>query len=122
MDRIQIRGLKAETVIGVHEWERKLPRPVVVDVELPTDAARGAASDRLADALDYHAIGAAITTFVGAARVQLIETLAEQLAAELMRQFALPWISLTVHKPGAVAGAQDVSVSIQRGVRVKAAP
>lgn len=117
MDTIQLRGLKVETIVGVHDWERQLPRPLVVDLTLPTDAAKGAAGDQLADALDYHAVGAATEQFVAAARFQLIETLAERLAAHLLERFGLPWIALTVHKPGAVPAAQDVSVSIERGRR-----
>ena len=117
MDTIRLRGLKAETVIGVHDWERKLPRALIVDLDLGVDAAKAAASDRLADALDYHALSQVVTAFVAQSRVQLIETLAERLAAELMRQFGIAWLSLTVHKPGAVPGAQDVAISIERGTR-----
>lgn len=115
MDTIRIRGLKAEAVIGVHDWERKLPRVLIVDLELAADAARAAAKDRIGDALDYHAVSQAVIAFVAESRVQLIETLAEQLAALLQDKFAVRWLSLTVHKPGAVAAAQDVSVTIERG-------
>lgn len=115
MDTIRLRGLKAETVIGVRDWERKLPRTVTIDLDLAVDAARAARSDRLGDTLDYHALAQVVTAFVAQSRVQLIETLAEHLAAELMRQFGIAWLSLTVHKPGAVPGTQDVALSIERG-------
>lgn len=115
MDTIQIRGLKVETLIGVHDWERKLPRPLLIDLELATDASRAAAKDKIADALDYDAVATAAVKFVEASRLQLIETLAEQLAATLQKEFALPWLRLTVHKPGAIGAAQDVSVTIERG-------
>lgn len=115
MDTIQIRGLKVEALIGVHAWERQLPRPLLIDLELATDIARAAASDKLADALDYQAVADAVAAFVAASRLQLVETLAEQLAAKLRQDFHLPWLRLTVHKPGAVAAAQDVSVTILRG-------
>lgn len=117
MDVIRLRGLKAETVIGVHDWERKLPRTVTIDLDVAADAAKAAAHDRLADALDYHALAQVAGAFVAKSRVQLIETLAEQLAAELMARFGIGWLSLTVHKPGAVPSAQDVSVTIERGRR-----
>ncbi len=118
MDVIRIRGLKVETIVGVHDWERKLPRPVVIDLELATDAARAAKSDALADALDYHAVAQAVSAFVGASRSQLLETLAQRLAEKLQKDFAVAWLKLELHKPGAVAGAQDVSVSIERGKRI----
>ena len=117
MDVIRIRGLKVETIVGVHDWERKLPRPVVVDLELATDAAHAARTDQLKDALDYHAVAQAVSAFVAASRFQLVETLAQQLAEKLQQDFAVAWLKLELHKPGAVAGAQDVSVAIERGKR-----
>ena len=56
MDIVFIRGLQIETRIGIHEWEKQRPRPVVLDLELASDIARAAASDRIEDALDYDAI------------------------------------------------------------------
>lgn len=117
MDTVRIRGLKAEGIVGVHDWERRVPRPVVVDVELAADAARAATSDALADAIDYAAVAQAVTAFVAASKFRLIETLAERLAEKLRAEFGAAWVKLEVHKPGAVPGAQDVSVAIERGAR-----
>ncbi|MGH8441385.1 MAG: dihydroneopterin aldolase [Nevskiaceae bacterium] len=117
MDTIRIRGIKVEAIVGVHEWERKVPRPVLVDVELATDVARAAKRDALKDALDYAAVAQEITTFVSTSDFQLIETLAERLAQKLQQAFAVTWLRLEVHKPGAVPGAADVSASIERGKR-----
>jgi 7,8-dihydroneopterin aldolase/epimerase/oxygenase len=115
MDTVKIRGLKVEAIVGVHDWERKLPRPVVIDLELSIDAARAAKGDALKDALDYAAVAQVTREFVGASQFQLVETLAERLAQKLRAQFGVAWMKLEVHKPGAVPGAQDVSVSIERG-------
>lgn len=115
MDTVRIRGLKAEGIVGVHDWERRLPRAIVVDLELAADVARAARSDALEDALDYAAVAAAVTAFVGASKFQLIETLAEKLAEKLRADFGAAWVRLEVHKPGAVPGVQDVSVAIERG-------
>lgn len=115
MDLIHIKGLKAETLIGVHDWERKRPRSLLIDLALATDVQAAARSDRLEDALDYHAVSEAVIAFVGQGRVQLIETLAQQLAEKIQREFNVGWLSLTIHKPGAVPAAQDVSVTIERG-------
>lgn len=117
MDTVRIRGLKAEALIGVHEWERKLPRVLLIDLDLACDVARAAKSDRLADALDYHDVSQAVLKAVADSRVQLVETLAEHLAALLRDQFKVQWLSLTIHKPGAVPDAADVAISIERGTR-----
>lgn len=117
MDTIRIRGLKTEGVIGLHAWERKVPRTLLIDLELATDSARAAARDRIEDALDYDAVSAAVIAHVAASQLNLVETLAEQLAALLRERFKVKWLSLTVHKPGAVPQAQDISVTIERGSR-----
>lgn len=118
MDIVRIKGLKVDTVVGVHDWERKLPRPVIVDLELSTDAARAAQGDRLGDALDYHAVAQAVTACIRGVQPQLIETLAQRVAVMLQKDFGVAWLRLELHKPGAVAGASDVSVTIERGERI----
>ena len=117
MDVVRIKGLKVETIVGVHDWERKLPRPVIVDLELATDAARAARSDALKDALDYHAVAQAVTACVRAQQPQLIETLAQRVAEMLQKDFGVAWLRLELHKPGAVAGTSGISVAIERGKR-----
>lgn len=117
MDTIRIRGLKLEGILGVHEWERRVPRTIVIDLELATDAARAAKKDALKDALDYAAVAQAVAQVVDASDFQLVETLAEKLAQKLQADFGVAWLRLEVHKPGAVPGAQDVSVAIERGSR-----
>ncbi len=117
MDTIEIKGLKIETVIGVHAWEKKLPRTLLIDLELATDAARAAKSDAITDALDYKAVADSAVSFAETSRFQLIETLAERLAGKLLKEFRAPWLRITVHKPGAVPAAQSVSVTIERGTK-----
>ena len=55
--------------------------------------------------------------FVEASEFQLVETLAEKIAAIVISEFNVPWLKLTVHKPGAVRGSRDVGVIIERGSR-----
>lgn len=117
MDIVFIRGLKLETIVGVHEWERLSPRPVVLDLEMASDAARGAASDRIGDALDYDAVTRRLTLFVRKSEFELIETLAEGCARILRDEFRVPWLRLVLHKPGAVGDGVDVGVMIERGAR-----
>ena len=117
MDIVFIRGLTLETIVGVHEWERHGPRPVVLDLELSSDVARSAASDRIADALDYDAVTRRLKRFVSECRFELIETLAEGCAALLREELGVPWVRLVLHKPGAIGEGIDVGVIIERGAR-----
>lgn len=117
MDIIFMRELKVETFIGVYDWEQRVKQPVSIDFELPADIARAAASDDVVDTLNYKAIAKRIIEFVGEQRCHLVETLAENVAKLVMDEFSLPWIRLTINKPGAIRGARDVGVTIERGQR-----
>lgn len=117
MDIIFIRELRVETVIGIHDWERQIKQIVVLDLELGTDIRRAAGSDHIDDTLSYSDIADRLTAFISASQFQLVETLAEQVAAILRDEFRVPWLRLTVSKPGAVSNARAVGVSIERGVR-----
>jgi dihydroneopterin aldolase len=115
MDIVYIRALRAATVIGVYDWERTVRQTVVLDLELAADNRRAAASDRIGDALDYAALSARVLAFIEGSQFQLIETLAERVAAIVIEEFGVPWLRLRLAKPGAVAQATDVGVVIERG-------
>ena len=117
MDIVFIRELRADTVIGVYDWERRIRQSVVLDLEMATDNRRAAGSDRIEDALDYAALSARVLSFIEGSEFRLIETMAEQVAAIVMGEFAVPWVRLRLCNPGAVAAARDVGVLIERGER-----
>lgn len=117
MDIVFIQQLQIETVIGIYDWERTIHQRVVLDLEMATDIRRAAASEDIADALNYHAISVRLSDFVSGQKFLLIETIAEQCAELLMNEFAVPWLRLTVTKPTAVPTANAVGVIIERGVR-----
>lgn len=117
MDIVYLRGLRVETVIGVYEWERRIRQTVVLDLELGVDARRAADSDAIADAVDYNAVADGIRALIGKAEFRLIETLAERVAEYVLAEFPVPWLRLSLAKPGAVKGADAVGVLIERGER-----
>lgn len=117
MDIVYIRGLRIETTIGIHAWEKQMRRVVILDLEMASDIARAAASDQIADALDYDAVTKRMIQTVSSNRHELVETLAEQCAAILLKEFAIAWVRLNLNKPGAVGEGVDVGVVIERGVR-----
>lgn len=114
MDTVFIRKLKLECVIGVHAWERKQPRKLLLDIELDTDIHKAAKSDDLKHALDYHRVAETCIALARASQFQLIETLAERLATKLLAEFAASAVRITVHKPGAVAHTESVGIRIER--------
>ena len=115
MNIVYIRGLRAQAVIGVYEWERHIRQPLVLDLEMASDTVRAAASDQIADALDYAALSGRVVALVEASEYQLLETLADAVARMITREFGVPWLRLRLSKPGAVAAAEDVGVIIETG-------
>ena len=116
MDTIHIEGLRVEALIGVYEAERAARQPLLFDLELAFDNRAPAASDDVADALDYAAVCEAVRAHVAGRQDQLLETLLETLAAVLLARFPARRLRLRVHKPEAARalGCAGVGVSIVR--------
>ena len=116
-DTVFVEGLEVRLVIGVHPEERTAPRPLSIDVELACDASRPAAGDDLTLAINYDAVAKAVVRHAAAQAPQLLETLAEGLAAHLLSAFHSPWVRLRITKPGVVPGARAVGLVVERGSR-----
>jgi len=114
MDTIYIHDLRIDTVIGIFDWERRIKQAVIFDIEMAADVRRAAASDQIQDTLDYKAVAKRVIAFVSQSDFQLVETLAERVAAIILHEFHVPWVRLRVNKQGAVRGARDIGVVIER--------
>jgi dihydroneopterin aldolase len=117
MDIIFINDLTVETVIGIYDWEREIKQRVILDLEMAADCTRAARSDSVEDTLDYKALCKRVIAFVESSEFQLVETLAERTAEVIRDEFAVQWLRLRVNKRGALRGASDVGVIIERGER-----
>ncbi|MAM71601.1 MAG: dihydroneopterin aldolase [Gammaproteobacteria bacterium] len=115
MDIVYIRNLEIETVIGIYDWERKIRQTITIDLDMASDIKKAASSDAIEDALDYKAVAKRLIAFVEASEFQLIETMAEKIAEIVLSEFRVPWLRLSLGKPGAVTGSRDVGVIIERG-------
>jgi len=113
-DRIFLRGLAIECVIGFIDWERRVKQTVVIDLEVPVDCRHAARSDDVANTLDYKRIAKRVIAFVEASEFHLIETLAERVAGLILEEFGVAWVRLVLAKPGAIRGSREVGVSIER--------
>jgi dihydroneopterin aldolase len=113
-DRIFLRGLTAECVIGFIDWERRVKQTVVVDLELPVDCRQAAVTDDVTDTVDYKKVSKRVLAFIEASEFKLVETLAQRLAMLILEEFSIEWIRLSINKPGAIRNSRDVGVSIER--------
>lgn len=115
MDTVYIRELRIDTLIGIYDWEREVKQTLVIDIEMATDIRKAAATDDIHYALNYKAVSETVTAFVEQREAMLIETLAEEIAQLIRKEYAVPWLRLRLSKPGAVYGARDVGLVIERG-------
>jgi dihydroneopterin aldolase len=115
MDIVFLRDLRIDTVIGIYAWERRIRQTVSLDLEMAADIRKAAASDAITDTLNYKAVAKRVISFVEASQFQLVETLAERIAELVLTEFQVPWLRLRLNKTGAVRGARDVGVIIERG-------
>ena len=117
MDIIFLGGLKIDTIIGIYDWERETKQTVILDIEMAHDIKKAAATDDIEDTLDYKAVSQHVISFVEQSEFFLVEKLAEEINSTIRKQFNVPWVKLTLNKKGAISGASDVGIIIERGVK-----
>jgi dihydroneopterin aldolase len=113
---VSVRDLSVDAVIGVHAWERDVEQTLVVTVDMVPETAgvrAAAASDDLADALDYSAVAETIAAVLREGKFRLIETAAERVAGRLLADFPLSWLRLELRKP-IETGAYTAIITIER--------
>ncbi|MEW6445396.1 MAG: dihydroneopterin aldolase [Pseudomonadota bacterium] len=117
MDIVFISDLRIQTIIGIYDWERVTRQSVRLDLEMGWDNRAPAADDDIIHALDYKAVAQRLVKFIGESEFLLVETMAEAVAGIILNDFGSPWVRVRVSKPGAVKGAAEVGVLIERGSR-----
>jgi dihydroneopterin aldolase len=113
-DKIFLRGLEVECIIGFSDWERRIKQKVQIDLEMPVDCARAARSDDVVDTLDYKQVAKRVIGFVESSEFMLVETMAHRMALMILQEFGMEWIRIWINKPGAIRGSRDVGVAIER--------
>lgn len=116
-DTVRLTGLRARGRHGCLPAERELGQEFVVDVTLTLDTAPAAAADDLTLTADYGALAQELARIVEGEPVNLIETLAERLAAACLAHQVVQEAEVSVHKPAAPIPLPfgDVVVTIRRG-------
>ena len=117
MDLIYIKKLHVETIIGIYDWERTTRQLVAIDLEMAADIRKAAQTDDINYTPSYKDVTKRLYEFIASSEFFLIETMAEEIAQIVLDEFPVPWVKVTVHKPGAISTAKDVGVIIERGVR-----
>lgn len=114
MDKIFLTALNVECIVGIWDWERRVKQTVIIDVEMAADIRRAAATDSIEDTIDYKRVAKRLLQFVGESQYQLVETLTEQIGRVIVTEFGVSWVKVRLNKRGAIRGARDVGIEIER--------
>ncbi|GAA5317599.1 MAG: dihydroneopterin aldolase [Candidatus Pelagadaptatus aseana] len=115
MDTVFIRDLRIDTIIGIYDWEREVRQTVSLDLEMSADIRKAAETDDIQYALNYKSVAKRLIAFIEGSEFLLVETMAEEVCRIVREEFDVAWVKLRLCKPGALRGARDVGLIIERG-------
>ena len=110
-----LQGLRVECIVGIHQHERETRQSVILDIEMQYDFAAAATSEAIGDAVDYAGVASQVTELAERRGFQLIETMAEEMAALVLTRFPqVQRVRLEIRKPAAVPAAACAFVRVER--------
>ncbi|MGL5742774.1 MAG: dihydroneopterin aldolase [Legionella sp.] len=112
MDTINIKALNISTKIGVYAWEQRIKQQLLIDISIETDFS--SCNEDLTKTIDYAALCERVTQFVESKSFQLIETVANEVASLIQKQFKVNQITVGVSKPHAVKNAENIQMIARR--------
>ena len=116
MDTVFLHGLKAQTLIGVFDWERRQPQTVLLDIDIRADLGAAEKSDNVADTISYAEAAELVTAALAGQQFFLLEALAGYVAQLLLKHFpACESVRIKAVKPGILPGVASVGVVMERG-------
>jgi dihydroneopterin aldolase len=115
MDIIFIQDFRVETLIGIYEWERRVPQTIQIDIEIGNPASRAAITDNIDDTIDYGAVVNRIEETLKQQHFLLLERLADHIANIVLNEFKSPWVKVSVAKLQLLRGVKRLGVTIERG-------
>jgi 7,8-dihydroneopterin aldolase/epimerase/oxygenase len=111
---IRIEALHVDCIIGILDSERVTPQRLLVDVELETDFAAAAASDDVADTVNYAEVAESLTRLAVQGRFRLVERFVSDACSGLLEsQPRLQRVRITARKPDILPNTQSVGVSLE---------
>ena len=113
-DIVFINQLKLDTIIGIHDWERKTQQPIVLDIEIGCSIRSAANSDQIKDCIDYFSVCERMKALANSHQYQLVEALIEEISRIILQEFGAQWVRVKLSKPNAVSEASGVGVIIER--------
>lgn len=124
-DVILLEGIEVPSALGVSEAERRMRRPVRLDIELGMDLTAAGRSDDLAHTVDYGEVYEVVEKVAGGGEHKLVEALGQRIVDALFARFPVDFVTITVRKPRPIAGVLDwtgVRITRERSQAADASP
>ena len=118
MDILFLRDFRLELIIGLYEWERKAPQPVMIDLEIGLYDHKAGHTDQITDTIHYGEVAERIRDVVTQRDIRLVETLGELIADIVRNEFGAPWVRVAVRKLAILRGVKELGIIVERGSRL----
>ncbi|MCZ6463590.1 MAG: dihydroneopterin aldolase [Proteobacteria bacterium] len=112
-DAILLEGIQVPAALGVTAAERRMRRPVLLDLEVGTDLGAAGRSDQIRHTLHYKRIFEVVEDVATNQEHKLVEALAARIVDAVLAKFHADWVTVTVRKPSPIAGVLE-----HAGVRI----
>jgi dihydroneopterin aldolase len=112
-DVILLEGVQIPAALGVTASERRMRRPVLLDIEIGVDLQAAGESDQIRHTLHYEEIFRVVEEIAGNRQHKLVEALGQRIADAILEKFAADWVRICVRKPKPIAGVLDTT-----GIRI----
>ena len=119
MDILFLRDFRLDLIIGIYEWERKIPQPVRLDLEIGLPEHKAGETDDVVETIDYGAVAHRVKdSLINRPQpIALVEAVAEHVAQIVLNEFGAPWVKVSVTKFAIVRGVKELGITIERGTR-----
>ncbi len=114
MDKTIIKDLVVRGIIGIEDWEREKPQEISINITLFSDQRAAAASDDIADCVNYRTVAKKVIAHAESAARLTVEALAADIAKISLAEPLVQKVRVRVEKPGAVRFSKSVGVEIER--------
>ena len=111
-DKILIRGIAINCLIGINPNERRIKQEILINVSIETDFSK--LNDNIKNTINYSSVYKFIKKFVSVSKYFLIETLGDELAKQLMIKFNINKLDIEVIKPSVFNENEIVSIKLSR--------
>jgi len=114
MDKVFIREMVVDTIIGIYPHERTNKQPVVINIEIECDLRKAGETDDLTDTVNYKEINDRVREHVAASEYFLVEKMAAAIADICLKTSGVIAARVGVDKPEALEGNRSVGIQIYR--------